>query len=114
MYMIGWLCMLKIYQIRHPDINPQAHIAYFCAAFVILIAVIGVVSPHSKGPFTPSVSVNVATTLQLLVILTITSYFVLTENNGVAKKWVATPFWSDSIVFNESRIASIIAELLQR
>ena len=45
MYMIGWLCMLKIYQIRHPDINPQAHIAYFCAAFVILIAVIGVVSP---------------------------------------------------------------------
>lgn len=44
MYMIGWLCMLKIYQTRHPDINPQAHIAYFCAAFVIFIAVIGVVS----------------------------------------------------------------------
>ena len=25
---------------------------------------------------------------------------VLTENNGVTSKWVATPFWSDSIVFN--------------
>jgi len=43
MYIIGWLCMLKIYQIRHPDINPQAHVAYFCSAFVIFIAVFGVV-----------------------------------------------------------------------
>ena len=38
---------------------------------------------------------------------------VLTENNGVAWRWVATPFWSDSIVFNENSIASIIAELSQ-
>ena len=36
---------------------------------------------------------------------------VLIENNGVARKWVATPFWSYSIVFNENTIASIIAEL---
>ena len=38
----------------------------------------------------------------------------LIENNGVTPKWVATPFWSDSIVFNENSITSIIAELLQR
>ena len=35
-------------------------------------------------------------------------------NNGVSWKWVATPFWSDPVVFNENRIASIIPELLQR
>ena len=35
-------------------------------------------------------------------------------NNSIAWKWVATQFWSDSIVFNENRIASIIAELSQR
>ena len=29
---------------------------------------------------------------------------VLFENNGVARKWVATPFWSDSIVSNENSI----------
>ena len=34
--------------------------------------------------------------------------------NGVASKWVATPFWSDSIVsidFNESYVTSIITVL---
>ena len=36
---------------------------------------------------------------------------VLIENNGVAQKWVATPIWSDSIVFYENIIASVIAEL---
>ena len=38
---------------------------------------------------------------------------VLIENNGVTWKWVATPFWSDSTIFNENSIANIIAELLQ-
>ena len=37
--------------------------------------------------------------------------FVLIENSGVASKWVANLFWSDFIVFNENRIASIIAAL---
>ena len=36
-----------------------------------------------------------------------TSNSVLIENNGVAQKWVAIPFWSD-IVFNENRIASLM------
>ena len=39
---------------------------------------------------------------------------VLIENNGVARKWVAIPFWSNSVVFNDSSITSVIAELSQR
>ena len=39
----------------------------------------------------------------------------LIETNGVAPEWVAklvaTPFWSESIVFNASSITSVIAEL---
>ena len=38
---------------------------------------------------------------------------VLIENNGVALKWVATPMYSDSIVFSDSSIVSIIAALTQ-
>ena len=38
---------------------------------------------------------------------------VLSENNGAAWKWVATVFWSDSLVFNENRIPIVIAELLE-
>ena len=34
---------------------------------------------------------------------------VLIENSGVTRKWVATPFLSDSIAFNENRITSVIA-----
>ena len=36
---------------------------------------------------------------------------VLIENNGVDREWVWNPFLSDSTVFNENRIASIIAAL---
>ena len=32
-----------------------------------------------------------------------TSDYVLFENNGVAWKWVATPFWSSPIVYNETK-----------
>ena len=35
----------------------------------------------------------------------------LTENSGVAPDWVCNPFSSDTIVFNENRIARVIAEL---
>ena len=38
---------------------------------------------------------------------------VIIENNGVAPEWDSSPFSSDSIVFNENRIASIIPELSQ-
>ena len=44
MYMIAGLCMLKLYQKRHPDINASAYSAYACLAVVIFFSVIGVVS----------------------------------------------------------------------
>ena len=31
----------------------------------------------------------------------------LIENNGVTRKWFATPIWSDSIVFNKNSIARL-------
>ncbi|XP_069491966.1 SID1 transmembrane family member 1 isoform X2 [Ambystoma mexicanum] len=43
MYMIAGLCMLKLYQTRHPDINASAYAAYASFAAVIFLAVIGVV-----------------------------------------------------------------------
>ena len=43
-----------------------------------------------------------------------TSDNVFIEYNGVVQKWVATLIWSDSIVFNENSIASIITELSYR
>ncbi|XP_078512031.1 SID1 transmembrane family member 1 [Lissotriton helveticus] len=43
MYMIAGLCMLKLYQTRHPDINASAYAAYASFAAVIFFAVIGVV-----------------------------------------------------------------------
>ena len=39
------------------------------------------------------------------------SDIVLIVNNGFTPKWVATLFWSGSIVFNQSSIASIITVL---
>ena len=38
-----------------------------------------------------------------------TSDTVLIENNGINWKWVATLFWGDSIIFNESTIAGVIS-----
>lgn len=43
MYMIAGLCMLKLYQKRHPDINASAYTAYACLALVIFFSVLGVV-----------------------------------------------------------------------
>ena len=36
--------MLRIYQTRHPDINPHAHTAFFVLALAIFFVVVGVVS----------------------------------------------------------------------
>ncbi|XP_073749601.1 SID1 transmembrane family member 1 isoform X3 [Callorhinus ursinus] len=44
MYMIAGLCMLKLYQSRHPDINASAYTAYASFAVVIMLTVLGVVS----------------------------------------------------------------------
>ena len=40
-----------------------------------------------------------------------TSNSALIENNAITPKWVATQFLSDSIVFNQNSIASVIAML---
>ncbi|KAL5020152.1 hypothetical protein ScPMuIL_003044 [Solemya velum] len=48
MYIIACLCMLKIYQNRHPDISARAHSSFLLMAFVIFIAVIGVVYRSSS------------------------------------------------------------------
>ncbi|CAD6187161.1 unnamed protein product [Caenorhabditis auriculariae] len=42
MYVIGMLGMLKLYQLRHPDINANAHVAFAVVALFILIAMCGV------------------------------------------------------------------------
>lgn len=49
MYMIAGLCMLKLYQKRHPDINASAYTAYACLAAVIFFSVLGVVRTRHKG-----------------------------------------------------------------
>ena len=43
MFIIGGLGMLKIYQARHPDILPNAYIAYAFFALIIMVTVLGVV-----------------------------------------------------------------------
>ena len=44
MYIIACLSMLKIYEMRHPDVQAKAYRSYFSMALVIFIAVLGVVS----------------------------------------------------------------------
>jgi hypothetical protein len=43
MFVIASLCMLKIYQTRHPDIMPGAHKTYLVLAVVSICIMIGVV-----------------------------------------------------------------------
>lgn len=50
MYMIAGLCMLKLYQTRHPDINASAYSAYASFAVVITLTVLGVVRPSPRPP----------------------------------------------------------------
>ncbi|XP_064424791.1 SID1 transmembrane family member 2 isoform X1 [Latimeria chalumnae] len=51
MYMIAGLCMLKLYQKRHPDINASAYSAYACLAVVIFFSVLGVVFGKQNSIF---------------------------------------------------------------
>ena len=46
--MIAGLCMLKLYQTRHPDINASAYAAYASFALVITLTVLGVVCPSPR------------------------------------------------------------------
>ncbi|XP_041090879.1 SID1 transmembrane family member 2 isoform X4 [Polyodon spathula] len=51
MYMIAGLCMLKLYEKRHPDINASAYSAYACLAVVIFFSVLGVVFGKGNSVF---------------------------------------------------------------
>ncbi|XP_046515866.1 SID1 transmembrane family member 1 isoform X1 [Equus quagga] len=51
MYMIAGLCMLKLYQTRHPDINASAYAAYASFAGVITVTVLGVVCGKNETWF---------------------------------------------------------------
>lgn len=42
MYLMAGLLMLKIYQLRHPDVNPHAYTAYIFLSLTILVEVVGV------------------------------------------------------------------------
>ena len=50
--------------------------------------------------FTPRININVAKMLAIRFSI---------ETMELLEKWVVTPFESDSIVFNENRIASVVA-----
>lgn len=42
MYIIAGLCMLKVYETRHPDINASAYATWMAFAFIIGVTVLGV------------------------------------------------------------------------
>ena len=56
------------------------------------------------GPFTPSVSVT------LRQLCDDNNNAILIENSGVTPEWYCDIFSTDSFVFNENSIASVIAE----
>ncbi|CAD1477785.1 unnamed protein product, partial [Heterotrigona itama] len=44
MYIITVLCMIKIYQTRHPDINARASVTFAMLAFIIFVGLLGVLN----------------------------------------------------------------------
>ena len=51
--------------------------------------------------------------LLVLLLLLVNKSATTLENNGVTPEWGCNPFSSNSIVFNENSIASVIAEMSQ-
>ncbi|XP_049887079.1 SID1 transmembrane family member 1-like [Pectinophora gossypiella] len=45
MYVIAVLCMVKIYQNRHPDVNASAHSTFMLLAFIMALGVYGIMYP---------------------------------------------------------------------
>ncbi|CAH0712812.1 unnamed protein product, partial [Brenthis ino] len=46
MYVTSVLCMVKIYQSRHPDINARAHATFGVLAFIIFVGLVGVLNAN--------------------------------------------------------------------
>ena len=49
MYIMACLCILKIYQNRHPDISANSHSSYMVMALIIIVAVLGVVGSDNTA-----------------------------------------------------------------
>lgn len=45
MYVMAVLCMVKLYQTRHPDINASAYATFGVLAVAILLGIIGILEP---------------------------------------------------------------------
>ena len=74
------------------------------------------VPTYHKPRFTeliPRARLHLASELMLRQLWDDAGDTAVNENNGVIQKWVVIPFWSDSIVFNDSNITSVITELSQ-
>ncbi|NXF33246.1 SIDT2 protein, partial [Nyctibius bracteatus] len=85
MYMIAGLCMLKLYQKRHPDINASAYSAYACLALVIFFSVLGVVFGKGNTAFWIVFSVmHIVATLLLSTQLYYMGRWKLGEAGGTA------------------------------
>ncbi|KAG7295643.1 hypothetical protein JYU34_021921 [Plutella xylostella] len=46
MYVTGVLCMVKVYQSRHPDVNARAHATFGVLALIIFIGLVGVLNAN--------------------------------------------------------------------
>ena len=73
----------------------------------------GPVSPNEKVNVTVKARLHQASMSLLRQLCKDASDTVLIENNGVTPEWGCNPFLSDSIVFNEISIPSVMAELPQ-
>ena len=71
---------------------------------------------HKNGDIDSRSKQNLKSYLHRVNAAIMLSDTAVIEHNGVTPKWVPTPFcnpfWSDSIVFNQSSIASVIAALM--
>jgi len=94
MYMIGWLCMIKIYQTRHPDVNAHAHTAYLVIAFIVFIGVMGV----TQGTTTFWI---------IFTIFYIICFLLLSINVYYVGRWrIAFAAWRDCFLAVQSRHVS--------
>ncbi|NXK94525.1 SIDT2 protein, partial [Formicarius rufipectus] len=105
MYMIAGLCMLKLYQKRHPDINASAYSAYACLALVIFFSVVGVVFGKGNTAFWIVFSViHILATLLLSTQLYYMGRWKLGEGGGTLSEvgrggsaWVSHPSVTSSL-----------------
>ena len=44
MFIIGGLVMIKLFQLRHPNRNKNAHVAFVLFSFVVFVTLLGIVS----------------------------------------------------------------------